>query len=194
MSGRASTRSRSTRATRARRFRACSRSHRPGYLRIKRAFRQLVDNPGLGVITSEAGIGKTAAFRNLCAELPRPDHLVLYLCDTSVSPLDLYRTLADELGVRRLRLQRARRGGGVSASLVKPLELLGRLVDEWTNRDEHRHPKKLHACWLERSRVMPASLSDRARCDPVRKCSSWALQLATAAKVRFAPCTSRTFA
>jgi type II secretory pathway predicted ATPase ExeA len=72
----------------------------PGYLRIKRAFRQLVEDPGLGVVTAEAGVGKTAAFRNLCAELPRPDHLVLYLCDTSVSPLDLYRTLADELGVR----------------------------------------------------------------------------------------------
>src|SRR3954462_3683682 len=72
----------------------------PGYVRIKRAFRQLVDDPGLGVLTAEAGVGKTAAFRNLCAELPRPDHLVLYLCDTSVSPLDLYRTLAVELGVR----------------------------------------------------------------------------------------------
>jgi len=72
----------------------------PGYARVKRAFRQLVEDPGLGVLTAEPGVGKTAALRNLCAELPRPDHLILYLCDTSVSPLDLYRSLASELGVR----------------------------------------------------------------------------------------------
>jgi type II secretory pathway predicted ATPase ExeA len=72
----------------------------PQYARVKRAFRQLVEDPGLGVLTSEPGVGKTAALRNLCAELPRPDHLVLYFCDTSVSPLELYRSLASELGVR----------------------------------------------------------------------------------------------
>jgi type II secretory pathway predicted ATPase ExeA len=72
----------------------------PGYTRLRRAFRQLVEDPGLGVLTAEPGVGKTAAIRNLCAELPRPDHLVIYLCDTTVSPLDLYRSLAGELGVR----------------------------------------------------------------------------------------------
>jgi MSHA biogenesis protein MshM len=72
----------------------------PGYTRVKRAFRQLVDDPGLGVLTAEPGVGKTAALRNLCADLPRPDHLVLYFCDTSVSPLELYRSLAVELGIR----------------------------------------------------------------------------------------------
>jgi MSHA biogenesis protein MshM len=72
----------------------------PGYQRLRRRFAQLVEDPGLGVLTADAGVGKTAAVRNLCAELPRPEHLVLYLCDTAVSPLDLYRTLALELGVR----------------------------------------------------------------------------------------------
>lgn len=72
----------------------------PGYKRLERAFRQLADDPGVGVLTADAGVGKTAAVRNLCAQLPRPDYLVLYLCDTAVSPLDLYRTLASELGVR----------------------------------------------------------------------------------------------
>jgi MSHA biogenesis protein MshM len=71
----------------------------PGYTRLRRAFRQLVDDPGLGVLTAEPGVGKTAALRNLCAELPKPDHLVVYLCDTGVSPLDLYRSLAVALGV-----------------------------------------------------------------------------------------------
>lgn len=72
----------------------------PGYKKLERGFRQLVEDPGLGVLTAEAGVGKTAAIRNLCAQLPKPDHLVLYLCDTAVAPLDLYRTLASEIGVR----------------------------------------------------------------------------------------------
>src|SRR3990170_880246 len=65
----------------------------PGYQKLERAFRQLVEDPGLGVLTADAGVGKTAAIRNLCGQLPRPPHLVLYLCDTAVAPLDLYRTL-----------------------------------------------------------------------------------------------------
>ncbi|MBI2300050.1 MAG: AAA family ATPase [Armatimonadetes bacterium] len=72
----------------------------PGYRKLDRAFRQTVDDPGLGVLTAEAGVGKTAAIRNLCAQLSKPDHLVLYLCDTAVAPLDLYRTLAGEIGVK----------------------------------------------------------------------------------------------
>lgn len=72
----------------------------PGYARLEKAFTRLAHDPGLGVLTADAGVGKTAAIRNLCARLPRPDHLVLYLCDTAVSPLDLYRALALELGVR----------------------------------------------------------------------------------------------
>lgn len=72
----------------------------PGYGKLQRCFQQLLTDPGLGVLTAEAGIGKTAAIRNLCMALPRPDYLVLYLCDTTVSPLDLYRSLAGELGVK----------------------------------------------------------------------------------------------
>ena len=72
----------------------------PGYQRLDKAFTRLSRDPGLGVLTADAGVGKTAAIRNLCARLPRPDYLVLYFCDTAVSPLDLYRALAVEIGVR----------------------------------------------------------------------------------------------
>jgi type II secretory pathway predicted ATPase ExeA len=72
----------------------------PGYTKLERVFRELAQDPGLGVLTADAGVGKTAAMRNLCAQLPRPDYLVVYLCDTAVAPLDLYRTLATEIGVR----------------------------------------------------------------------------------------------
>jgi type II secretory pathway predicted ATPase ExeA len=72
----------------------------PGYTKLKRDFQRLIDDGGVGVVTAEAGVGKTAALRNLCSQLPKPDYTVLYLCDTAVSPLDLYRTLAVEIGVR----------------------------------------------------------------------------------------------
>ena len=71
-----------------------------GYQRLEMYFQELIDEPGLGVLTAEAGVGKTAAIRNLCAQLPEPDFKVIYLCDTAVSPFDLYRTLALELGLK----------------------------------------------------------------------------------------------
>lgn len=71
----------------------------PGFMRLSRAFDRLSKDPGLGVCTAEAGVGKTAAMRTLSNALPRPDYQILYLCDTTVSPLDLYRTLAQELGI-----------------------------------------------------------------------------------------------
>jgi hypothetical protein len=61
----------------------------PGYARLQRAFNQLIDERGLGVLVADAGVGKTAAIRNLCDALPKPDFHVLYLCDTAVSPVDL---------------------------------------------------------------------------------------------------------
>jgi len=71
-----------------------------GYRRLSRGFDHLLEDRGLGVLTGAAGLGKTAALRNLCLALPNPDHRVIYLCDTAVAPLDMYRQLALELGVR----------------------------------------------------------------------------------------------
>jgi len=71
-----------------------------GYRRLSRAFASVIEDRGLGVLTGAAGVGKTAALRNLCLSLPNPDHRVIYLCDTAVAPLDMYRMLAIELGVR----------------------------------------------------------------------------------------------
>jgi type II secretory pathway predicted ATPase ExeA len=71
----------------------------PGYRRLATLFQQLLEERGLAVLTGEAGTGKTAAVRQLCQQLPSPQHRVLYLCDTAVSPLDLYRGLAQELGL-----------------------------------------------------------------------------------------------
>jgi type II secretory pathway predicted ATPase ExeA len=72
----------------------------PGYARLKRRFDMLGRQPGVGVLVGEVGVGKTSAIRNLCDGLPRPDYHVVYLCDTAISPVELYRQLAVELGVR----------------------------------------------------------------------------------------------
>lgn len=72
----------------------------PGYAQLERQFHDLLEEPGLGLLTAEPGVGKTAALRNLCAQLPSPDYLVLYLCDTAGSPCDFYRALAAELGLK----------------------------------------------------------------------------------------------
>src|SRR5437016_3141751 len=37
----------------------------PGFKKLERAFRQLIADPGLGVLTADAGVGKTAALRHL---------------------------------------------------------------------------------------------------------------------------------
>ena len=71
-----------------------------GIKRVERYFQDLLDEPGLGVLTAAPGVGKTAAIRNLCASLPEPDFRVVYLCDTAVTACDLYRTLALELGLK----------------------------------------------------------------------------------------------
>lgn len=71
-----------------------------GYRRLARAFQMLCEEPGLGLLTAEPGAGKTAAIRNLALSLPKPQYRLVYLCDTTIGPLDLYRMLAVELGLK----------------------------------------------------------------------------------------------
>jgi len=71
----------------------------PSFPKLQRRFQMLSREPGLGLLVADVGVGKTSAMRTLCRALPRPDYQVVYLCDTAVSPLDLYRQLATELGV-----------------------------------------------------------------------------------------------
>jgi len=72
----------------------------PGYDRLERRFGMLGRQPGVGVLVGDVGVGKTSAIRNLCRSLPRPDYQVIYLCDTAISPVELYRHVAVEVGVR----------------------------------------------------------------------------------------------
>ena len=70
------------------------------FARLGRVFHWLAAEPGLATLTGEAGVGKTAALRHLCAGLPKPEHQILYICDTNVTATAVYRNLAAELGLR----------------------------------------------------------------------------------------------
>jgi type II secretory pathway predicted ATPase ExeA len=62
-------------------------------------FQWLVDSPGIGLVTGEAGVGKTAALRQLVDKLNPHRYEVIYLPDTDCSRRDLYRNLAMALGL-----------------------------------------------------------------------------------------------
>ena len=97
-----------------------------GYKRLEQSFQMLLEEPGLGVLTADPGVGKTAAIRNLAQALPRPRYRVVYVCDTAIGPLDVYRALALELD-----LEPAFRRAALWRQLK---ERILHMVDE---RDEH---------------------------------------------------------
>ena len=77
---------------------------------LRSRFQWLLDSPGLGLLTGEAGVGKTAALRQLTHDLNPHRYQVIYLSETDFGRLDLYRSLAWALGVepayRRAQLWR----------------------------------------------------------------------------------------
>jgi MSHA biogenesis protein MshM len=62
-------------------------------------FNWLLQSPGLGMITGEPGVGKTAALRHLTQSLNPHRYQVLYQAETDFGRIDIYRGLARALGV-----------------------------------------------------------------------------------------------
>ena len=83
----------------------------PGIERLAQRFTRLARDPGIGLLTGDVGVGKTAAIRHLCHGLPRPDFQIVYLAMTATSPIGLYRQLASGLGLeppgRKVQLWKA---------------------------------------------------------------------------------------
>jgi len=77
---------------------------------IRSRFQWLLDSPGLGLLTGEAGVGKTAVLRRLTETLSPHRYQVIYLAETDFGRVDLYRNLALALGLepayRRAQLWR----------------------------------------------------------------------------------------
>ncbi|MBP7567989.1 MAG: ATP-binding protein [Burkholderiaceae bacterium] len=77
---------------------------------LAQRFDWLLKSPGVGLLTGEPGVGKTAALRKLTRALNPHRYLVLYLAETDFGRVDIYRGLARALGLepsyRRAQLWR----------------------------------------------------------------------------------------
>ena len=72
-----------------------------------------------GVVTGDAGCGKSTLVRRLVSELPRDKYIVLYLSDSKLTPKWLYNGLIQQLG----GTQKCYRGDA-KVELFKELELI----------------------------------------------------------------------
>jgi MSHA biogenesis protein MshM len=73
-------------------------------------FNGLLHSPGVGLLTGEPGVGKTAALRSITNALNPHRYLVLYQAENDFGRIDIYRGLARALGLepsyRRAQLWR----------------------------------------------------------------------------------------
>lgn len=66
---------------------------------FKSRFTQLLEHPGVGLLTGEPGVGKTACLRTVCEEINPHQYRVFYLAETQFSSFDVYRQIAQNLGI-----------------------------------------------------------------------------------------------
>lgn len=69
------------------------------YRHLEERFKWLLQSPGIGMMIGEAGVGKTAALRQLTEGLNPHQYRVIYLPETDFGRLDIYRGLAFALGL-----------------------------------------------------------------------------------------------
>lgn len=78
--------------------------------KLNHRFHWLLESPGIGLLTGEPGVGKTAWIRQLTQTLNPHRYQVIYLAETDFGRFDLYRQLATEFGLeptyRRAQLWR----------------------------------------------------------------------------------------
>jgi len=77
---------------------------------LRTKFEWLLASPGVGVLTAEPGLGKTAMIRHLTKTLNQHQYQVFYVAETDFSRLEFYRQLAVTFGLepryRRTQLWR----------------------------------------------------------------------------------------
>lgn len=66
---------------------------------VQEKFQWLLDNPGIGILTSDPGLGKTAMFRHITQSLNPHQYQVVYVAETDFSRLEFYRQIACAFGL-----------------------------------------------------------------------------------------------
>jgi len=66
---------------------------------LQEQFQWLLESPGIGLLTGEPGVGKTAALRHITSTLNPHRYQVIYTAETDFGRLDIYRSLALALGL-----------------------------------------------------------------------------------------------
>lgn len=66
---------------------------------FSRQFKWLLQSPGVGLLTAEPGLGKTAILRQVTRNLNPHQYLIYYIAETDFGRLDFYRQLAVRMGL-----------------------------------------------------------------------------------------------
>lgn len=72
----------------------------PQLIGLAQQFNWLLQSPGIGLLTAEPGLGKTAALRQLTNNLNPHQYSVFYIAETDFGRLDFYRQMALMLGLK----------------------------------------------------------------------------------------------
>lgn len=71
----------------------------PQFLQLKNKLDNLTETLGVGLITGEPGVGKTAGIREWIKQLNSMSYKVIYQVDNHFNPFDIYCQLGDKLGL-----------------------------------------------------------------------------------------------
>jgi len=67
---------------------------------LQQKFQWLLDSPGVGILTAEPGLGKTAILRHITSTLNTHQYKVVYISETDFSRLEFYRQLSVAFGLQ----------------------------------------------------------------------------------------------
>ncbi|MCU7968489.1 MAG: ATP-binding protein [gamma proteobacterium symbiont of Bathyaustriella thionipta] len=105
---------------------------------LNQRFNWLLESPGVGLLTGEPGVGKTAWVRQLTQALNPHRYQVIYLAETDFGRLDIYRQLALEFGLepayRRANLWRQ-----IKEHIVQMVETKS-ILPVWIIDESHNLP------------------------------------------------------
>lgn len=105
---------------------------------LNQRFNWLLESPGIGLLTGEPGVGKTAWIRQLTQALNPHRYQVIYLAETDFGRLDIYRQLALEFGLepayRRANLWRQ-----IKEHIVQMVETKS-ILPVWIIDESHNLP------------------------------------------------------